>query len=179
MNCSAPTTHSNYTAMDNKLTTVTAATAPSLVDVRMDATTYPRIGQMAPALVVRQITPIVLQAFMYRGQTADGTLVDFTAKQLVEELLADEAGAGLRGLTVYEIQRAIRKAVLGQTSREMYGVNVASLYAVLVDYAKGEGHIADKQAQDIRRNIQPCRSVAALMDAAAGAMLKNSNPFSK
>lgn len=39
----------------------------------------------------------------------------------------------------------IRRAVLGG-AKELYGVSVASLYSALVEYAKTEGHEADKKA---------------------------------
>lgn len=150
-----------------------------LVTVRMDVQNYPRIKDYAPTLLVQQLTPMILQAFMYRGQNPDTTLVDFTTKQLVLELLADADSVGTRNLTVYEIARAIKRAVLGQSKRELYGVNVASLYAVLVDYATGEGHLADADAKEALKKAGQSRSVSALIDTMTGAMVKHSNPYKK
>ena len=157
----------------NKLQTIPAASsAPDLVEVRANSAKFPRLWQIPREQAVAQLTPCILQAFMYRGQNADGTLVEFTAGNLIDELLADADGVGLRGLTLYEITRCVKRAVLGQSGRELYGVNVSSLYATLVDYAKGEGHQADVKALQAAKR-ETCRPVQALLDSYTGAMLKN------
>ena len=69
----------------------------------------------------------------------------FIASALVDEIQADPQ-FGLRTLSWMEIGMVIRRAVLGG-ARELYGVSVASLYGALVDYARGEGHEADKLAK--------------------------------
>jgi hypothetical protein len=61
----------------------------------------------------------------------------------------------------------------------MYGVNVASLYEVLADYAKGEGHLADAAAKEAMKKAGQSRSVSALIDTMTGAMVKHSNPYKK
>jgi len=87
---------------------------------------------------------MVYAAFLYRGQDATTTTIRFIANALVAEIKADTK-FGLGSLSWEEIGRTIRLAVLGG-GKEMYGVSVASLYAALVDYAKTEGHDADRRA---------------------------------
>lgn len=167
--------------MDNSLIAASAAKAAAydLVTVRSNAKAFPRLHQLTRAQAVTQLTPCILQAYMYRGQNADSTLVEFTTGNLVDELMADTDKLGLRQLTVYEISRAVKRAVLGQSGKEMYGVNVASLYEVLADYAKGEGHLADAAAKEALKKAGQSRSVSALIDTMTGAMVKHSNPYKK
>ena len=155
--------------MDNSIA-IRTTQAPDLVTVRRDSKTYPRLAQISREQAVSQLYPCVLQAYMYRGQNPDSDLVNFTTGNLVDELMADAEGVGLRGLTVYEITRAVKKAVLGQSGKELYGVNVASLYSVCVDYATGEGHMADKAAKKQQEQSKP---VQALLDTMTGAMISN------
>lgn len=115
-----------------------------LVEVRRHPETYPRIGTTDYPAAVSQMTEIVFAAAFYRGQEMDDTQIKFIAAALVSEILADTK-LGLRTLSWLEIGRTIRAAVLG-AGRDMFGVSVASLYAALVDYAKGEGHEADRRA---------------------------------
>lgn len=115
-----------------------------LVDVRRHPEKYPRIGATDYAEAVAKMTEIVFAAAFYRGQEMDDTQIKFIASALVAEVLADTK-LGLRSLAWVEIGRAIRTAVLG-AGREMFGVSVATLYAALVDYARGEGHEADRRA---------------------------------
>ena len=158
---------------DNAIATIAAkAAAADLIAVRSNSKAFPRLSQLTREQIVSQLTPCILQAYMYRGQNADSTLVEFTAGSLVDELLADADHLGLRSLTLYEISRAVKKAVLGQSGRELYGVNVAGLYAVCVDYAKGEGHLADKAAKKALKG-EPSKPVQALIDSMTGAMIGN------
>lgn len=116
----------------------------NLVEVRRHPEKYPRIGTTDYPAAVSQMTEIVFAAAFYRGQDMDDKQIKFIAAALVSEILADTK-LGLRTLSWLEIGRTIRAAVLG-AGRDMFGVSVASLYAALVDYAKGEGHEADRRA---------------------------------
>lgn len=115
-----------------------------LVEIRRDPKKYPRISATPLNEAVTQMTPIVYGAALYRGQEMGAAQVRFIANALVAEILADTK-FGLRSLSWMEIGMVIRNAVLGG-AKEMYGVSVATLYAALVDYAKTEGHDAEKRA---------------------------------
>lgn len=115
-----------------------------LVDIRRDPQKYPRISATPLNDALTQMTPIVYGAALYRGQEMSPAQVRFIANALVSEILADTK-FGLRTLSWMEIGMVIRNAVLGG-AKEMYGVSVATLYSALVEYAKTEGHEADKKA---------------------------------
>lgn len=121
--------------------------AIELADVRRDPVTYPRISATPQEEAVAKMTQIVYGAVLYKGQEISKERLAFMANALVAEILSDTQ-YGLRHISWYEIGRAIRNAVLGG-GREMYGVSVSSLYAALIDYAKGEGHAAEQMATDI------------------------------
>lgn len=116
-----------------------------LVQVRRDPVKFPRIKATERGEAIARMTRIVYAAFLYRNQSTTKTIVNFTAEALVNEIMADRK-YGLQNLSWLEIGMTIRAAVLGE-GKEMYGVSVASLYAALVDYAKGEGHDASNRAQ--------------------------------
>ena len=115
-----------------------------LVEIRRHPELYPRIKTTPDEEAVNKMTTMVYAAFLYRGQDATTTTIRFIANALVAEIKADTK-FGLGYLSWEEIGRTIRLAVLGG-GKEMYGVSVASLYAALVDYAKTEGHDAERRA---------------------------------
>ena len=115
-----------------------------LVEIRRHPELYPRISATPMEDAVEKMTTMVYAAFLYRGQETTPTTIRFIANALVAEINADTK-FGLRTLSWEEIGRTIRYAVLGG-AKEMYGVSVASLYAALVEYAKTEGHDADRKA---------------------------------
>lgn len=137
--------------MSNELTPIKAADLaifqPSvdLVQVRRDPVKYRRISADTKEVAVQKMLRIVYAAFLYRGQESNPQTMGFIAEALVNEIMADRK-YGLQTLSWLEIGMAIRGAVLGE-GKELYGVSVASLYAALVDYAKGEGHDASRAAQ--------------------------------
>lgn len=116
-----------------------------LVEIRRHPELYPRIKSTPDDEAVNKMTQMVYAAFLYRGQEATTTTIRFIANALVSEIKADPK-YGLGSLSWEEIGRTIRLAVLGG-GREMYGVSVASIYAALVEYAKTEGHDAERRAQ--------------------------------
>ena len=115
-----------------------------LVAIRRDPVAFPRIGRTTTEEAIKKMIPMVYAAFLYRGQQTTQKTIEFVATALVQEIQADTY-FGLPSLSWMEIGMVIRRAVLGG-AKELYGVSVSSLYAALVDYAKTEGHEADKQA---------------------------------
>ena len=128
-----------------KPTLVTYNPRVSLVAIRRDPVSYPRISATDRDQAITIMSQIVYAAFLYRNQATTEAAIKFTATTLVDEILKDPH-FGLASLSWMEIGMVIRRAVLGG-GKELYGVSVASLYAALVDYAKTEGHEASKQAR--------------------------------
>lgn len=116
-----------------------------LAVVRRDPDTYPRIGKTTQDEAVARMIPIVYGAVLYSGQEISRERLNFTATALVAEILSDTK-YGLRFLSWFEIGMAIRDAVLGGSDRPLYGISVSTLYRALVDYARGEGHDAQRRA---------------------------------
>lgn len=143
--------------MSNK--SLAVKTSYSLVDIRMDADTFPRLVRLTTAQARAGLSKIIADAFLYKGQTADKENVKFITSALLEELLADDT-YGLPNITMEEIRRAIKKAVL--TDPDFIGINVSSLYKVLLAYAKGDGHAADLEARKITRNTPPAGDTSEL-----------------
>lgn len=148
----------------------------SLLQVRMDAKTFPRIKQYNFEKALEEMAGIVLMAHQYRGQQADADNIAFIAKNLLTELLEDPNKIGTNNLTFEEIGRLIKRAIL--SGKEMYGISVASLYPILVDYCKGEGAELHQEALKRLReseNKQVEQAKAAMlpmMQAYAGAMIR-------
>lgn len=140
--------------MNNSLTTTTAV---SVQEMRSNSEKYPRLHTIPPIKAVEQLVNIVATAFMYSGRNADVENVKFIASHLYEELMLDEQGIGTKYISMAEISRAVKRSILGQ-GKEMFGISVASLYAVVADYCKGEGHVVDQMVREETR-----RSTARLM----------------
>lgn len=168
MNSSAQTyTNSN---MANELTTRTGT--PTLLEIRRDDRTYPRICRMSVEQVALHLQPIVLMAAQYRGQVMDSNTCGYVAHELAQSLL-EENKYGTRYITIQEIAIVVKKAAL---TEDMYGVNVSSLYKTIIAYAKGEGHRLQEQVKaELKaenRKAQERSPVMARLRAAAGEMLK-------
>lgn len=131
--------------MNNELTIPTAQ-APTLVEIRCDKLRYPRLVRLPRELAEGQIRECIMQGAMLRGQEMPPETLRFTAAALLDELLRDEEGIGLKYITIEEISREIKAAALGSRG-ELYGINVSSLYRVLRDYALGAGHEAEETAR--------------------------------
>lgn len=134
------------------MTDLPAIHTDTLVDIRENAAKYPRLRNIPRDEAIRDLSAIIMKALMYRGQAADRQAVVFTATALLDELLADRQ-FGLPYVTIAEITYAVRNAIL--CGSEVYGINVASLYRILLDYARGLGHdaqtLATSRAQARRR----------------------------
>ena len=146
----------------------------SLLEMRADATRFPRIKTMPREQVVFEMSKIVSQAFLYRGQTADLTNIQVISSALVDELLEDDKyGAGY--LSLAEIQVVVKRAVLGGS--EMFGISVASLYKVIMDFVKGEGHLTQQKILDARRKEEDkglqASGLTPMLRAFTGEFVKN------
>ena len=146
----------------------------SLLEMRADATRFPRIKTMPREQVVFEMSKIVSQAFLYRGQAADLTNIQFISSALVDELLEDDKyGAGY--LSLAEIQVIVKRAVLGGS--EMFGISVASLYKVIMEFVKGEGHLNQQKIWEARRKEEDKRlqasGITPMLRAFTGEFVKN------
>lgn len=166
--------------MNNEMTTTSSALENfnpgrvSLLEMRADATRFPRIKTMPREQVVFEMSKIVSQAFLYRGQAADLTNIQFISSALVDELLEDDKyGAGY--LSLAEIQVVVKRAVLGGS--EMFGISVTSLYKVIMEFVKGEGHLNQQKILDARRKEEDKRLQASaltpMLRAFTGEFVKN------
>ena len=146
----------------------------SLLEMRADATRFPRIKTMPREQVVFEMSKIVSQAFLYRGQAADLINIQFISSALVDELLEDDKyGAGY--LSLAEIQVIVKRAVLGGS--EMFGISVASLYKVIMEFVKGEGHRNQQQVLEQRQKeadrILKESALAPMLQAYTGEFIRN------
>ena len=146
----------------------------TLLDMRADSSRFPRIKTIPRSQAVDGMSRIVSQAFLYRGQAADPNNIHFIANALVDEILADDK-FGAAFISLAEIQVVVKRAVLGGS--EMFGISVASLYKVIMDYVKGEGHLNQKKIEEMRRSATD-RAVKAsatspMIQAYSGQFIKN------
>ena len=146
----------------------------SLLEMRADATRFPRINTMSREQAVSGLIRIVSQAFLYRGQAADPVNVQFISNALLNELLEDDKyGAGY--LSLAEIQVIVKRAVLGGS--EMFGISVASLYKVIMEFIKGEGHrnqqlVLEQRKKETERILKES-ALAPMLKAYTGEFIRN------
>lgn len=166
--------------MSNEMTTTSSALEnfnpgrASLLEMRADPSRFPRLKSVPREQAVFEMTKIVNQAFLYRGQAADPKNIQFISSALVQELLDDDKyGAGY--LSLAEIQVVVKRAVLGGS--EMFGISVASLYKVIMEFAKGEGHLNQKQIQERKQREQEQAfresGLHPMLQAATGEFIRN------
>ena len=155
--------------MSNEIENYTPGQA-SLLEMRADATRFPRLKTMPREQAVSGLTRIISQAFLYRGQTADPVNVQFIANALLDELLEDgKYGAG--NISLAEIRVVVKRAVLDS---DMFGISVASLYKVIIAFCKNEGHLNQPIVNMSRRKeAQQPTAVSVRLQAAAGNFIKN------
>lgn len=172
--------HMEDRQMSNEKTTTSSALEnfnpgrASLLEMRADPSRFPRLKSVPREQAVFEMTKIVNQAFLYRGQAADPTNIQFISSALVQELLDDDKyGAGY--LSLAEIQMVVKRAVLGGS--EMFGISVASLYKVIMEFVKGEGHLNQQKILDARRKEEDKRLQASgltpMLRAFTGEFVKN------
>lgn len=163
--------------MNNSIVPYRPNTA-SLVDIRLNAQQYPRLKNIPQPQALSSIMSIIAMAFNYTGRGYDEDAITALASALYAELMADDFGVGTANISIEEIGRAVRRAVLGET--EMYGINVSSLYKVICDYATGDGHAAQIAANNrhaaARRAALEKSPAGVMLQSYAGALLQSSNP---
>ena len=161
--------------MSNNQLMTPASNQVSLLDIRKDAKRFPRLHTYPREQAVSEMSKIVSQAFLFKGQVADPNNIQFISCSLVDELQADLDRLGTRFLSFAEISRIVKRAVLQD---EMYGISVASLYKVIVEYVKGEGLKLQQQVKEEQNKVQheyiKNSVVAPMLQAYAGQLLKNS-----
>lgn len=162
------------TTTSNQLMTPASSQA-SLLEMRMDKKRFPRIGTFSREQAEFEMSKIVSQAFLYRGQVADPTNIQFISCSLVEELQADLDKLGTRHISFAEISRVVKRAVLQD---DMYGISVASLYKVIIEYIKGEGHRLQQEVSERKRKSEQEQTknsvIAPMLQAYAGELLNHS-----
>ena len=167
--------------MNNEITTTngqlmtSASNQVSLLEMRMDEKRFPRIGAFPREQAVFEMSKIVSQAFLYRGQAADPKNIQFISCALVDELQSDLDKLGTRHISFAEISRVVKRAVLQD---DMYGISVASLYKVIIEYIKGEGHRLQQEVSERKRKSEQEQIknsvIAPLLQAYAGELLNHS-----
>lgn len=161
--------------MSNNQLMTPASNQVSLLDIRKDAKRFPRLHTYSREQAVTEMSKIVSQAFLYKGQAADPNNIQFISCSLIDELQADLDRLGTRFLSFAEISRIVKRAVLQD---EMYGISVASLYKVIAEYVKGEGRRLQQQVKEEQNKVQQeyikNSVVAPILQAYAGQLLKNS-----
>lgn len=167
--------------MNNEITTTNgqlmtpASNQVSLLEMRMDEKRFPRIGAFPREQAVFEMSKIVSQAFLYKGQAADSKNIQFISCSLVDELQADLDKLGTRNISFAEISRIVKRSVLQD---DMYGISVASLYKVIIEYVKGEGHKLQQEVLERKRKSEQEQIknsiVAPMLQAYAGELLKHS-----
>ena len=69
----------------------------------------------------------------------------------------------------------VKRAVLGGS--EMFGISVASLYKVIMEFVKGEGHLNQKKIWEARRKEEEKRLQASgltpMLKAYTGEFIRN------
>ena len=154
--------------MSNEL--IVPGSQPSLLEIRMDSKKYPRLCRYSKEEADRAMVTIVSKAFLYRGQTADPSVIGFTASALVDELLQEDK-YGAKYLSIEEITRIVKKAVL---ESDIF-ISVSSLYKTIIEYCKGEGTRIQQQADDLKRkqDEESLRNsvVAPMLQAYTGAFI--------
>ena len=167
--------------MNNEMTTTNgqlmtpASNQVSLLEMRMDEKRFPRIGAFPREQAVFEMSKIVSQAFLYKGQAADPKNIQFISCALVDELQSDLDKLGTRHISFAEISRIVKRAVLQE---DMYGISVASIYKVIIEYIKGEGHRLQQEVSERKRKSEQEQIknsiIAPMLQAYAGELLKHS-----
>ena len=170
--------HMEDRQMNNEMTTTSSALEnfnagrTSLLEMRADSTRFPRVKSVPREQAVFEMTKIVTQAFLYRGQAADVTTIQFISSSLVDELLADDK-YGASSISFAEIQVVVKRAILGS---DIY-ISVSSLYKIIMDFVKGEGHNNQKQVNEAKRKEEEKRlrgsALKPMLQAYTGEFIRN------
>ena len=166
--------------MNNDITTTNgqlmtpASNQVSLLEMRMDENRFPRIGKYTREQAVFEMSKIVSQAFLYKGQAADSKNIQFISCALVDELQSDLDGLGTKNISFEEISRIVKRAIL---TDDIF-LSVSSFYKVIMNYIKGEGHQLQKQiiAERKKADLEQIKKapVYQMLTAYAAEMAKQS-----
>lgn len=164
--------------MSNELTTIQRQLAvpvspqTTLLEMRMDPVRFPRVGRVAREVAIVEMTKIIHQTYLLRGQTTDTATIEFIATNLVDELQADFDHKNTGSISFAEISRIIKRKIL---TDEVYGISVASLYKIIIEYIDGEGAKLTEQKRQIeaRKAVNlGGQDLTPMIDAFTGQMLK-------
>lgn len=161
--------------MNNSITPISQSPSvpATLLEMRADSRRFPRVKSVTREQAYVEMSKIVSQAFLYKGQEVEPSKIQFIAVTLVDELLEDRV-YGAANISFAEIQVVVKRAVLGGT--EMFGISVASLYKVIMDFVKGEGHDNDKQICKMKRESEEKKLkdsiIAPMLSAYSGKFIK-------
>lgn len=144
----------------------------SLLEMRADSKRFPRLKSVSREQAIFDMSRIVSQAFLYRGQLLDKQNILFISTTLVDELLEDDIyGAGT--ISFAEIQVVVKRAILGS---DIY-ISVSSLYKIIMDFVKGEGHNNQKQVNEAKRKEEEKRlqgsALKPMLQAYTGEFIRN------
>ena len=147
----------------------------SLIEMRADSKRFPRVGAVPREIAIGNMKKIVYNAYLYRGQTADGTAVDYISSALIDELLSGY-DQGTEYISFAEISRLVKRAILRD---EMFGISVASIYKVIIEYINGEGReltmrVREQRYAESSKPVPGGSDLTPMIDVYAGALLKNS-----
>lgn len=166
--------------MNNDITTTNgqlmtpASNQVSLLEMRMDENRFPRIGKYTREQAVFEMSKIVSQAFLYKGQAADSKNIQFISCALVDELQSDLDGLGTKNISFEEISRIVKRTIL---TDDIF-LSVSSFYKVIMNYIKGEGHQLQKQiiAERKKADLEQIKKspVYQMLTASAAEMAKQS-----
>ena len=156
--------------MNNELTTTRT---PSLLEIRMDSKTFPRLSAYTRDAAIVELARIITKAFLYRGNVSDPQQVSFIATSLYDELIREDT-YGAANITLNEVSVVIRKAIL----EEDIFISVSTLYRAILNYCKGEGHLLQIQANE-RLKATPGGAVDTIINAYAGKLVKSNKTNSK
>lgn len=161
--------------MSSNIAVYTAPQGVSLVDIRSDATRFPRIKNLTAQQATARLQQVVAMAYAYTGRPAEAGRIEMVAAALYNELLEDKRGLGTGNITIEEIGHAVKAAILDGPD-DMY-ISVATLYKAICAYAEGEGHDAQQAAYkrkiDRQKALLNASPVGAMLQAYAGATLSN------
>ena len=150
------------------MSNIVAYSAPagvSLVDIRMDSTSYPRIKTLNSQSAIARLQQVVAMAYVYTGRPAEESKIQMVAAALYGELMEDKRNLGIGNITIEEVAHAVKDAIL-QADGDVY-INIAFFYKAVCAYAEGEGHDAQEEAY---RRLRTQRQ-KAIESSPVGAML--------
>lgn len=149
-----------------------------VVQIRLDRNRYPHIANLPYQEVISGLIEIIGMAYSYTGRSCNDDDVVKMATYLYQELMLDEQNLGMKHISLAEIGRCVKKSVLGQ-GKEMFGISVSSLYSIIADYCKGEGHLACKEIERMtkaqRMAVLKQSAVGVLIDSVADLMANQNN----